>query len=314
MAKRRAGWESAVWAALGLALLLPKLLWQLVRRVYLDVTGGAVVRPAPAPARITQAAMAAWSNMSDGFGEVVPLERDLVILYRSRNGAITEREIRAKSARPWSRDAVGVWAWCHLRRGPRTFLSTGIEEMVDAESGEVIGDPHRWLLAVVNKGAVRMGGTAAMPDPVAEQRAADEARRREQIAARDAAKIVAEAERAERAAVTAWKGQARQGVLALVYLAKSDGRMDEGDRAVIGRFIKGVEARDGRDFGWADITARLKSTTCDQAQFLEVLKSLRAAPVPLRDDIKRAAVELAGRNATDAGVQRAAGWIKTLLA
>lgn len=36
--------------------------------------------------------------------------------------------------------------YCHLRHGPRTFNVTGIVEMADAETGEVVADHSEWLL------------------------------------------------------------------------------------------------------------------------------------------------------------------------
>ncbi len=63
------------------------------------------------------------------------------VKYVDREGVLTERVIRVKTVRP----RVGEFqVWCELRKDTRTLLFTGLQDIVDIQTGEVIDLPV-WL-------------------------------------------------------------------------------------------------------------------------------------------------------------------------
>lgn len=63
------------------------------------------------------------------------------IRYRNYEGAGTERVVRVLAVRP---RLQRLEVWCELRQAERTLSFWGLEEIVDAETGEII-DFDAWL-------------------------------------------------------------------------------------------------------------------------------------------------------------------------
>lgn len=61
----------------------------------------------------------------------------LQIAYADRDGAATRRRITIHRVQRHASGDFAVHAYCHLRREPRMFLASRIEELVDLETGEV---------------------------------------------------------------------------------------------------------------------------------------------------------------------------------
>ena len=65
------------------------------------------------------------------------------IRYRDYAGVSTERVVRVLAVRP---RLERLEVWCELRGGERTLSFWGLEEIIDAETGEII-DFDAWLRA-----------------------------------------------------------------------------------------------------------------------------------------------------------------------
>ena len=65
------------------------------------------------------------------------------VRYRDRSGEITKRVVRVTLVRPVAEE---LHVWCELRQDVRTFLFSGLHEVVDMETGELV-DMRSWLAA-----------------------------------------------------------------------------------------------------------------------------------------------------------------------
>ncbi len=91
--------------------------------------------------------------------EVRPPPFDVLLCYRDGRRAASERRVTIHRI-VLAPDAAGEWqierlhGWCHLRRGARIFVFARIEELADAETGEIV-DPTAFLLTRIGRLAHR---------------------------------------------------------------------------------------------------------------------------------------------------------------
>lgn len=67
-----------------------------------------------------------------------PSVGEFEIVYRDRNGEVTRRVIKP-FFRSDERDPI-ISAYCSVRRDIRSFRQSRIEECIDLETGEIVGD------------------------------------------------------------------------------------------------------------------------------------------------------------------------------
>lgn len=248
--------------------------------------------------------MSDWAPEIDkGRGPIVPFHQSFFLDYGSYGGEQTARRITARSLREWDGQDIALWAWCHEREAPRTFLASRIIGLSDVETGEIYDPPEAWVRAQyeewpeVRDALERERAELAMA--AAEQQARNAAREAAAQAKRDAT---------ERLRFV------RTAVLSLVYVAKADGRMEAAERNVIVAFIRRLARDHAVDLDWSDPNTRLRKLSCDQQEFLESLKRLRAGPQDLRAALLAAANELMlvdGEAHQDE--HRAVAWLKAML-
>lgn len=236
----------------------------------------------PASKAVLVPVMPDWTPEFDkGEGPIVPFHQSLFLDYSSYGGDASSRRITTRSLRRWNGDDLAIWAWCHEREAPRTFLASRVESLTDAETGEIYDPPEDWLHEQYEEWpeikAAAERKRAELDQAVAEQQARSAAREAEAQAKRDAADRLR---------------FARIAVLSLVYVAKADGRMDAAERTVVAAFIRQLSRDHGVDLDWSDVHGRLRKLVCDQQEFLGSLKRLRAGPQELRAALLVAAREL----------------------
>ena len=257
-----------------------------------------------------------WAPEIDmGAGPIVPFHQGFFLEYGDAYGDVTNRRITTRSLRVWGNDDLALWAWCHEREAPRTFLAKRVIALTDAETGECYEPPKDWLWSQYRE----------LPDAEEyfDDHVAARHRAQEQLQAeRDARVAARQAKAEEREQLAQQKRQAaellklaRIGVLCLVYVAKADGRMDADERAVIAQFVREFERERGTSLRWVDVHARLRKLVCDQEEFLTCMKQLRDAPADIRLALLATANRLMMIDGTaHEGEQRAVGWLKVMLA
>ncbi|EIH0550771.1 hypothetical protein [Escherichia coli] len=68
---------------------------------------------------------------------------DLDITYEDADGEITFRQISVLRYDPVIKK---INAWCHLRRGTRTFYTPRVIQAIDVTTGEVVSDVHDYIV------------------------------------------------------------------------------------------------------------------------------------------------------------------------
>lgn len=266
--------------------------------------------PSPPPPKIPASKAVLVPQMPDwtpefdkGEGPIVPFHQSLFLDYTSYGGEASSRRITTRSLRRWNRDDLAVWAWCHEREAPRTFLASRVDNLTDAETGEFYDPPEDWLHEQYEEWPEIKAETgrkhAELAQAVAEQQARTAAREVEAQAKRDATERLR---------------FARTAVLSLVYVAKADGRMDAAERNVIAAFIRQLSNDHDVDLDWSDVHGRLRKLVCDQQEFLGGLKRLRDGPQDLRTALLAAArgLMLADGEAHQ-DERRAVAWLAVML-
>lgn len=96
-------------------------------------------------------------------------EFDILLTYAAKGKKPEDRRVTIHTLHIERNDAgrpvvTRFAGYCHLRHGPRTFNVTGIVEMADAETGEVIADHGEWLLnrALPDQPSVPARGSAGL--------------------------------------------------------------------------------------------------------------------------------------------------------
>jgi hypothetical protein len=74
----------------------------------------------------------------------IPLDILCFLKYRDGQGQISRRRVTLKSLVPWN-DEYALLAYCHERQAHRTFKLSGIQELCDLETGEIIEEPIKYL-------------------------------------------------------------------------------------------------------------------------------------------------------------------------
>jgi hypothetical protein len=90
------------------------------------------------------------------FAPIVPTEIDglnfdVVLLYGRRGKQPERRQVTVHKVEIGRNDAgrpvaTLIAGYCHLRKGPRSFLVASIAEMADGATGELLPHPSEWLL------------------------------------------------------------------------------------------------------------------------------------------------------------------------
>lgn len=79
-----------------------------------------------------------------------PINKEIVIEYSDSEGEITSRKIRVKEIKydKQKRKMVpySLYAYCFLKKAPRTFVLNRIISAYDAETGEIINDIPSYLM------------------------------------------------------------------------------------------------------------------------------------------------------------------------
>ena len=70
-------------------------------------------------------------------------QRNYLIRYEDSDGNMTERIISVHSIE--QTEPLLLRAWCHLRKGDRSFFPERMVDCIDHETGEIIQDPVRWF-------------------------------------------------------------------------------------------------------------------------------------------------------------------------
>ena len=65
--------------------------------------------------------------------------------YTDSNGAITNRQIRAKAFVKWLDEDHLVLGFCNYRKANRSFSTSRMQDVVDLDTGECVGDVDRYL-------------------------------------------------------------------------------------------------------------------------------------------------------------------------
>jgi len=65
--------------------------------------------------------------------------------YTDSNGAITNRQIRAKAFVKWLDEDHLVLGFCNYRKANRSFATSSMQDVVDLDTGECVGDVDRYL-------------------------------------------------------------------------------------------------------------------------------------------------------------------------
>lgn len=78
--------------------------------------------------------------------EILPLNETVAIHYRDSSGVESTRKITVKSASKAPDGGLYLNAFCHDRQGNRTFLTSRIALLADADTGESHGNPLEYFL------------------------------------------------------------------------------------------------------------------------------------------------------------------------
>lgn len=93
-----------------------------------------------APVKFSKYYADTYKDVYDQFG----FSYKLRLKYIDRNGGITQRDITVNGISMYDGDG-SIEAYCHLRKGQRTFKMERITECIDLETGEFVDDAYRHL-------------------------------------------------------------------------------------------------------------------------------------------------------------------------
>ncbi|HVT36318.1 MAG TPA: WYL domain-containing protein [Nevskiaceae bacterium] len=239
---------------------------------------------------------AADEGIVDAGGSGVPFTQTMYLYYRDAKGDESKRRVTTRCLRPWGGgDDLAMIAWCHERDALRTFLASRMQELVDLNTGESHRPPAPWLWQQYR----------SWPD-------------HEQFEAEPAAATERPAEPQVLPAIASPANRlrlARRAVLCMVYVARSDGRMDMTERGVIAKFLRNAERNLGVEFPWSDVHGQLQRLSCDQGEFLVGIKQLRSGPAEFRTLLRNAVTELVAADGNaDPEEQRASRWLEVMMA
>lgn len=91
----------------------------------------------------------AWEGSVYELGER-PFRCDVKLGFRytDSNGAVTNRQIRAKAFVPWLDNDYLVLGFCNYRKANRSFATSRMQDVVDLETGECIDEVDRYLTQI----------------------------------------------------------------------------------------------------------------------------------------------------------------------